>query len=294
MIRIGLNGKEKDKTVSAYLSQNPGIKKVYCLYFKRFPQEYTMPDGVEIEYVEYAQIIKYKVFYRLLEEIGEHSLIVVDECMRTQKRSELTYNCAHKYLKQTPHRIVFEFFPIIEQKDDFMILMDFNTPLKYHGRGFDYAMLKDEDIEMKPFRIRYSTVSLPATAEERERYEAKKKALFAELGNKDPDTVPRTLQLLAGDIKARAVEPDKLYAARNSRHNRKNIIPYGSIDKSGAYVILDFHHRRLNFNDFLKVAGNARVTFLCTDLPVDDVYSSEFIKWKARLDAVYARANLCQ
>ena len=105
MIRIGLGLKEKQKVVDEYLSNN-NINKVYCLYYRDFKPSYK--TDCEIEYVEYADIIMYKYFYRLLEEIDDKKLIIVDGCMRTQNRSELTYNCVHHYLNQTPHKIIFE------------------------------------------------------------------------------------------------------------------------------------------------------------------------------------------
>ena len=66
--------------------------------------------------------------------------------MRTSNRSKLIYNCAHHYLNQTPHRIIFEYFPIIENYEDFMILLNFENKGKYKGKGFDYNF-KSEDIK---------------------------------------------------------------------------------------------------------------------------------------------------
>ena len=122
MIRIGLSNRQKQKVVGEYLKTHK-IKKIFCFYFKRFPLEIKTKH--EIEYIQYENIIEYNPFYRLLEEINETSLIIMNECMRTQNRSNLTYNCAHHYLRQTPHKIVFEYFPIIDRMNDFMILLDF-------------------------------------------------------------------------------------------------------------------------------------------------------------------------
>jgi hypothetical protein len=147
MVRIGLSQKEKQNEIDAYLSTHD-IKKIYVFFYKAFPIKFKTDR--EIEYIEYADIEMYKFFYRLLEEINETSLIVMDECMRTQNRSELIYNCAHHYLNQTPHHIIFEFLPIIETKDDFMILLDFDNPGKYKGKSFDYNCLQTEDVRVKP------------------------------------------------------------------------------------------------------------------------------------------------
>jgi len=289
MIRIGLGPREKQKVVDKYLGDHE-IKKIYCFYFKKFPSKFKV--DCEIEYIEYADIEMYKFFYRLLEEVDEKSLIIMDGCLRTQKRSELIYNCAHHYLNQTPHRIVFEFFPIIESKQDFMILLDFENKGKYKGKSFDYVYLQNEDIKIKPFRIKLDTINVEITDKDRERYEKKKEQLFDNLGEKDPDTVPRTLQLLVGDMKRKAIKPDKMYVARNKRFKLGNVKTYDEITKQGDYIVIDTHYRRLNFNDFLKTTKINRVKYLSTILPIDNVIITEFSKWKARLDSIYAQANL--
>lgn len=289
MIRIGLSHREKQKEIDNYL-QNHEIRKVFCFYFKNFPVKYKAE--CEIEYIEYADIEMYKFFYRLLEEINETSLIIVDGCMRTQNRSELIYNCAHHYLNQTPHRIIFEYFPIIENKADFMILLDFENKGKYKGKPFDYVYLQNEDVRIKPVKIKLDTIPVDTSEKDRERYEKKKEQLFANLGDKDPDTIPRNLQILAGDMKRSAIEPDKLYVARNKRFKLANVLSYQDITSTGDYIVVDMHYRRLNMNDFLKVTGMSKVKYLSTTLPVDTVIINEFVKWKARIDAIYAQASL--
>lgn len=289
MIRIGLSTREKQKEIDNYLKDND-IKKIFCFYFKRFPIKFKV--DCEIEYIEYADIEMYKYFYRLLEEINETSLIIMDECMRTQNRSELIYNCAHHYLNQTPHRIIFEFLPIIESKNDFMILLDFENKSKYKGKSFDYIFLQNEDIKIKPFKVKLRTTNVEITSKDRERYDKKKEQLFANLGEKDPDTVPRALQLFAGDLKKLAIERDKLYVARNKRFKLDNVKTYKEIEGRGDYIVIDMHYRRLNFNDFLKTTKINNVKYLSTVLSIDNVIISEFAKWQARLEAIYAQASL--
>jgi len=289
MIRIGLNSRDKQKVINEYLQANE-IKKIYCFYFKKFPVKYNVP--VDIEYIEYADIEMYKFFYRLLEEIDNTSLIIMDECMRTQNRSELIYNCAHHYLNQTPHRIIFEFFPIIQDKNDFMILLDFENKGKYKGKSFDYAFLQTEDIQIKPFRVKLEPINVEITTKDKERYEKKRDQLFENLGEKDPETVPRNLQLFAGDLKKKAIIPEEIYVARNKRFKLENVKTYGEIKAQGNYIVIDTHWRRLNFNDFLKTSRMNKIKYLSTVLSIDNVIITEFSKWKARCDAIYAQASL--
>lgn len=289
MIRIGLSHRQKQKEINAYLAKH-NIKKIFCFYFKKFPVKYKV--DCEIEYIEYADIEMYKYFYRLLEEIDGSGLIIMDGCMRTQNRSELIYNCAHHYLGQTPHRIVFEYFPIIDTKDDFMILLDFENKGKYKGKSFDYIYLQQEDIKIRPRKVKLVPVNVEITKKDTERYEKKKEQLFDNLGDKDPDTIPRNLQILAGDIKRKAINDTGLYVARNQRFKLENVKSYQDITAQGSYTIIDTHYRRLNMNDFLKITGMNRIEYLCTTLSIDTVIINEFVEWKARLDAIYAQASV--
>ncbi|NNV07143.1 hypothetical protein ETC03_12205 [Geobacillus sp. MMMUD3] len=291
MIRIGFTHDQKQQMISEYLAAH-NIRKIYCFYYKDFPYRYDV--DAEIEYIEYADIEMYKYFYRLLEEIDENSLIIIDELMRTRNRAELIYNCSHHYLNQTPHRIVFEYFPIIEEIEDFMILLNFENKDKYHGKGFDFRYLQEEDIMMIPREIELNVIPVETTEKERKQYETKKEKLFETLGNKHPDTIPRNLQLLAGDFKKKAIRPDHLYVARNKRHKLKNVVTYKEVEKDKNYIVIDFHYRRLNFNDFLKFTGITKVDYLCTSLPIDQYYVNEFNRWKAEVEYLYAKASLCQ
>jgi hypothetical protein len=289
MIRIGLNSREKQKEIDNYL-QTANIKKIFCFYFKKFPLK--IKTDIEVEYIEYADIEMYKYFYRLLEEINETSLIVINECMRTQNRSELIYKCAHHYLNQTPHRIIFEFFPIIEDKNDFMILLDFENKGKHKGKSFDYAFLQTEDIKIKPFKMKFEPINVEIEEKYIKLYENKKNQLFDNLGEKDPDTIPRNLQLFAGDLKKKAIDPNNLYVARNKRFKLENVKTYDDIETQGNYIVIDMHYRRLNFNDFLKTTQMSKIKYLSTILSIDNVIITEFSKWKARLESIYAQASL--
>ncbi len=289
MIRIGLTQREKQKELDKYLASHD-IKKIFCFYYRDFPIQFK--TDVPIEYIEYADIEMYKFFYRLLEEIDDSSLIIMDECMRTQNRSELIYNCAHHYLNQTEHRIIFEFFPIIEDSSDFMILLDFENKSKYKGKGFDYSYLYAEDIKMKPYKFKIQPINVEISDKDKERYEEYKEQLFDNLGQKDPDTIPRNLQLFVGNLKKPFIEIDKLYVARNKRFKLDNVKTYKEVTGPGEYIVLDTHYQRLRFNDFLKTTRMKTIYYMSTLLPIDNYILTELTKWKARLDAFYAQASL--
>lgn len=243
------------------------------------------------EQYTWEDIIMYRVFYPLLERIDKHYLIVVNECLRTQNRSELTYNCLHHYLNQTPHRLIFEYFPFIERADDFMILADMDHVGRYKGRGFGADVLK----ECAPLVTQHHLSVLENTVEVGEKGQAQylreKEKLFDNLGSKDPDTIPRQLHVWAGRFKQ--PEPGAAYVARNSRFKADNVLTYKSVSGPGDYTILDFPHRRIDFNDFLKVSGMHELRCVCTDLKVDRYYLGDLRGWIERLEAFYAQASLC-
>lgn len=289
MIRIGLEYSEKQNIISEYLNKND-IKKIYCLYFKKFKYEYNV--NCDIEYIEYDNTEMYKYFYRLLEEIDENSLIIIDEMMRTKNRSELKYNCTHHYLNQTKHKIIFEYLPIIEDLEDFMILLNFEKKDKYKGKGFDFKYFIEEDIQIKPIHFKLNIENIGHSEKELTSYNKKRDSLFDNLGNKDPNTVPRELQLVAGNYKKKAIEDDKLYIARNKRIKKDNVFSYNDDLEINNYIVIDFHYRKLDMNDFLKKTKMTEINYISTDLSIDKILINDFNEWIERLEGIYAKASL--
>jgi hypothetical protein len=294
MIRLGLKIDEKKKEIENFLKDKK-IKKIILFYPEEF--QLKLPElekKYEIKYVEYAEIIMYRTFYPLLEIIDKETLLIFNECMRTQNRSDLTYNCAHHYCNQTPHKIVFEYFPFIENEQDFMILLDLLNNGKYKGKSFKDEFLKEEDIKAKPIYLNIEDIKVNITEEERIKYEKYKEELFNNLGARDPDTIPRQLHIWAGNLKKRAILPTKKYVARNKRFNMPNIFTYKEVKEGEEYIIIDFPHRRIDFNDFLKTTQQTNVKFLNTYLKVDLYYFNDLKSWYEKVVKFYAKTSLYQ
>ncbi|HKW21342.1 MAG TPA: hypothetical protein VJO13_08205 [Ktedonobacterales bacterium] len=287
MIRIGLSQHDQRRVVASYLAEHT-ITRVVVFAPKAFPFAVVVPEGVAYQSFDYTDIILYKVFYPLLEVIDERTLLIFHACLRTRDRNDLTYNCAHHYANQTRHVIVFEPFPFLEDADDLMILLDYQTPGKYKGRGFDARFLADEDVRCARWPLRVETMACAVTVRDRERYEQKRRQLFDALGSGDPDTIPRQLHLFAGGFKRGAIQPDRRYVARNSRFKLPNVVPYRDVRAGEEYAAVDFPHRRIAFNDFLARTGQTTIRFLHTGLRVDEYYLGELRAWLARLETVYA------
>ena len=92
-------------------------------------------------------------------------------------------------------------------------------------------------------------------------------------------------------FKKKAIEVGKLYVARNKRFKLENVYTYDEITKND-YIVIDMHYRRISFNDFLKTTQIEKIEYLNTILSIDTHVVNEFMKWKARLDSIYAQASL--
>lgn len=288
MIRIGFGPRQKQDITNKYIEEN-GIKQVIVLNTKQHDIRYKF--SLDAEYVEYNEWEMYRTFYPLIEKIDKDTLVVVDEVFRTTELQDLKYNCATVFLNQTEHRIVFSTFPFVNDKNDFMILMKFEKASK-HVDKFDYMLLQTEDILINPKVVKMNIINVTTTEKQKERYEKQKERLFDNIGNDDPNIIPRKLQLLAGDFKKTAIENNKTYIARNQRFKLDNVYSYNNYEVGKGYIVIDTHYNRIQFIDFLIKNKMTKINYLATDLSIDTFVINDFTKWKARLDAFYAKANL--
>lgn len=291
MILIGLTEKQKQDEIRRYVEKN-SVKHVIVFSPQKFLMELPKLGDVPIEQIEYKEVIMYRTFYPLLERIDQDYLLVVNEFMRTSNRSDLTYNCLRHYLNQCGHQIVFEYFPFIADPAEFMILLDFDTKSKHKGSGFEDRMLDEEYVlcSNRHISLNVEKVGLPDGA--KDEYEKRKEELFKDLGKRDPDTVPRELHAFCGRWKKPFIRPELAYVSRNGRYNLPNVTTYPNVERGVQYILLDFQHRRLAMNDFLRKTQESNLTFLSTGLSVDEYYVKEFYAWLARLESFYAKAGI--
>jgi hypothetical protein len=274
-------------------TEKEGVVQAYCEARNISHVVIISPDGCDVlsvdeaDQVEYSDTIEYATFYRLLEQINNDTLVVVNECLRTQNRYDLTYNCIRNFLNQTTHQIIFNTFPQIDDKEDFMILFDFDTQSRWKRRKFDINLIMDNvDISVKPFSLEFHPVYVPTSDKTKKAYRSKRESLFSKLGAKDPHTLPRNLYLVAGGDKRDYIDqqPPRLYAARNKRLNRDSIFPYKSIESSGDYAIVELPHRFIDFIDFSLMTGQFEFEVLVADLKVESWYFSRYVEWSKRVN----------
>lgn len=290
MIRIGLDDGQKRREIQKYVKEN-GIRNVIIFSPENAFMELPELD-IPVRQIGYKEIIMYRTFYPLLEEIGGDYLLVANELMRDANRNCLTYNCYAKYTNQTSHRMVFNFLPVISDRKDIMILIDFDNSQKHKGSGFGDISLGEHDIQCvrKKYSLRVTEVPLPEGAAGA--YEDEKERLFENIGNKNPDTIPRNLHLWTGRYKTGFLESTELYVARNQRLKRPNVTVFQGAEEGKRYTMVDMPVRRIAMNDFLRVTGQEELRYLSTGLSVDKVYIDELNAWIREVESIYAETGL--
>lgn len=293
MIRIGLTSEQKIECLNKYLAKHSEIKEVIIFSSEKFFLDLSKAKfEVNIRQIGYQETIMYRTFYPLLEEINDTYLLVMNECMRTDNRSDLHYNCIAKYTNQTPHRAVFEWFPIVSELKDFMILLDFSNSQKYKGLSLSEVDLDAEDVLCVPRKISLSTIDVELPPNAQEEYEQEKEKLFDNIGNKNPDTIPRQLHIWTGQFKKSYILATKQYVARNSRFKSKNVTTFKDAEKRKKYILLDIPHRRLDFNDFLRQTEQTELAYISTGFGVDKAYIAEFNEWERKVERFYAKTGI--
>lgn len=281
MIRLGLNVEEKKQVIRNYCDSF-GIRKVYFFTPRHFDFDY----GCDGESVMYDEIILYKVFYKLLKEIDSKSLIVINECLRTQNRSDLTYNCLRQYLNQTNHQIIFQYLPQIDEVDDFMILLDFDTKTRYKIQPFRKEMINSIDLVVKQINVSFNSVPVQTNIQTKAEYEKKKQNLFDNIGLRDPHTIPRNLYLIGGKDKVKTIDSNKVYIGRNNRFKLENLKTY-SDQLFEKRIIFELPHNFINFSDYLYLSQSGVSEVLTTELKVDKWYFSRYEEWAKRIKNGY-------
>ena len=287
MINIGLEDQDKENIIANYKLDN-NIKKVFVISPKKFLLH------SKFEEITYEDSIEYVVFYRLLQGVNENTLIVVNECLRTQNRHSLNYNCIRNFLNQTHHQIIFQQFPQIDTCEDFMILFDFDTQSKWKREPFNVDLIKNNSsVYVNLQKIIFTKVSVGTANNTIKKYNANKNKLFSELGNRDPHILPRRLYLIAGNDKKRFINKlselpmfnDSIaFVARGKRLKCSLIHSYSDVDINAKYSILEFQHRFIDFLDFIKVANQFEFDVLVTSLKVDEWYFNRYREWSVRIN----------
>lgn len=312
-IRIGLTDTQKIAEIKRYINAHAEIKNIIIFSGDKFkmnlnevdpqPETYSgdrtlvqIPEiDIPVQQISYSETEMYRTFYPLLAEIDESYLLVMNEMMRTSKRSELKLNCTAKYTNQSPHRLVFEYFPFISEPKDFMVLLDLSNSQLRKGIGFNEIDLSEIDVKCirHHYELNVIPVELPDGAQEA--YETERDRLFDDLGNKNPDTIPRHLHKWTGRYKKDAIKQasvSSICVARDARYKKLGVIPIKQATESGNYVMVDLPDRRLDMNDFIRRVQQEKFSYISTGLSIDDVYITAFNEWAEKMEDFYDKTGL--
>lgn len=285
MICLGFDEASKREAIRRYVDDQR-IEKVVVFSPKRFQLQPEV--DVAHEHVEWAEIIKYRFYYRLLKEVGHSTLLVMNECLRTQDRNDLTYNCLRNYLNQTTHQLVFQRFPLIDTIDDFAILFDLDTKSRWKRVPFEKLPLGESRVAAHPRAVHLRALPVPIDEKTRTAYQREKRRLIDGIGLSDPHTIPRNLLLFAGRAKLSAVAPEQRYVGRNNRFKLPNLETFEDVAIPGDRVVFEPCHRFIDFADYLSASDQEEVPLLVTELKVDGWYFQRFTDWSLRISDAYA------
>lgn len=276
MIYIGNHNKAS--IIEAYRVEH-GISRVIVLS----PEKFALSIE-DTESIEYAQIIQYKYFYRLLQEIDQSTLLVINECLRTQNRYDLTYNCIRHFLNQTRHQLIFQRFPIIDTIEDFMILFDWDTRSQWKKEPFSRKLMAESRIKCHLPPIQITPVVIRTSEQYQAQYQVEKRRLIDSIGMRDPHTIPRNLHLFGGKAKLSAIRDGVQYVGRNDRFKLPLMATYKEPSyPSAPYTAFEFPHNFIDFADFLALSGQSSINVLTTDLKVDEWYLRRYQAWAGRV-----------
>jgi hypothetical protein len=173
-----------------------------------------------------------------------------------------------------------------------MILLDFENSQKYKGMSLSEIDLDGEDVLCVPRKITMSVISVELPDNAKKLYQEEKENLFNNIGNKSPDTIPRNLHIWTGRFKKDYINDSDFYVARNSRFKRNNVTTFKNAEKGKHYILIDIPHRRLDFNDFLRMTEETEIVYISTGFGIDKAYIDEFNEWKGRVEELYVKTGV--
>lgn len=275
----------------------PGIIRQYCDRHSITEVKIISPKRFEMlldpgwETIDWPEVIMYRTFYRLLREIGPNTLVVVNECLRTQNRSDLTYNCIRHFLSQTTHSIVFQWLPVIQGPDDCMILVDFATKSRFKGIGFKDAEIPSGLVVAQKRVPKFDWSTIQASDKSKKKYAVTREKLFKELGAGDPHTLPRQLHLIGGAERFEFAAGAPVIG-RNNRFGSDTVQTFKDVADKELRVVVDFPHNFIDFADWLCVMESDQLRAVVTDLKADQWYRARYTEWANGVKSVYAALHV--
>lgn len=278
----------KQEIIDEYIDDHD-IKKVLVVFSKETKTNYDF--SIPIEEVEYHDAIEYVYYYHLLEYVDKWTLVVIDNCLKDKHRNALENNCINTISNNSPHHLVFNYLPIVNDITDFMVLMDFNEKARHHIEQFRPNMICEDDVMVKEVPMSFDFIEIEVDDKDFAKYEKKKKSLFDGLGRTgDPDVVPNNLSLLAGDVRASRMDlTDGIYLARNQRFKSENVKTYKDMIMGR---IIDFPIKRMELVNLITNTKQTDIEVTTSKLKIDVWKKNDYNNWTKKLVEFYGYANL--
>lgn len=180
-------GEQNPKAIVEDYLKNNQIERVFIIGDK-----IDLDPSVRVDHITYTETILYKFYYPWLKNITSNCLVVWNNAMRTRNRHDLHYNCIRQYMQQAEHRIIFEYFPIKEKEEEFMILWDMTLNNPFLKEAYAECDFSQGEIHLGDIRFDVRKTFVELDKEELVAYAAEKERIVGEV-KKDPNIVPRRL-----------------------------------------------------------------------------------------------------
>lgn len=154
----------------------------------------------DVYYINYSDLILYKHYNKLLQELSKDHLLVLNECLRG-KDSTLHNNCLRLYANQSGKVLYFNTFPVIDRSRDFLTMINVCTGTKNKYLTIDHV---DEPIVYRKKIPKFDIVDLVLTESDLEEHINFKNTVIDNFDfSKKPSTIITAIQKNLSTIKKR-------------------------------------------------------------------------------------------
>lgn len=176
MGKIYIGECDKNKVILNWLEENE-VSKIYIFGETSGIDVDEVAKKAPLEFIKYSDLIMYKYYYRLLQEVNSNTLVIINECLRSSNRYDLTFNCIRRYLSNKPHRLIFNYLPMKDQACDFATLHDFNRDNPFLKDKYEW-ITDFSDVVVGKVEIDIQVTNIEVDEEYCRLYEEEKEKVF--------------------------------------------------------------------------------------------------------------------
>ena len=183
MIYINLYKEEKLRVIKKHVAN----KKIVFIS----PKSDFIDLGEDVYYINYSEVICYKYYNKLLQELSKNHLLILNECLRS-KDSSLYNNCLRLYANQSGKVLYFNTFPIIDTTRDFLTIVNVATGTKSKYLAIDNV---SENIIYRQTIPKFNVENIQLSEEDLKKHETFKNKIIDEFDfTKKPSTILTKIQ----------------------------------------------------------------------------------------------------